>query len=123
MPSHLLAAEVGGDGAVRSAFGGPPPPDPVAANVLAPEDYATLLYELGFDRQHVRLQVYPHVLPRLRRVVEWVRGTTLTRFFKRLPAELHEPFVDDVPQRAARPARRARPVLLPFRRILMWGRH
>ena len=69
-------------------------PDPVAANVLVPEAYATLLYDLGFAEQHVRLQVYRHVLDSTAAVVEWVRGTTLTRFFKRLPTELHEPFVD-----------------------------
>ena len=61
-PSHLLAAEVAATEPFASAFDGPPPPDQVAANVLVPEDYATLLHDLGFAEQVVRLQVYGHVL-------------------------------------------------------------
>jgi trans-aconitate 2-methyltransferase len=121
-PSHLLAAEVAAAEPFASAFDGPPPPDQVAANVLVPENYATLLHDLGFAEQTVRLQVYGHVLGSTAAVVEWVRGTTLTRFFKRLPPELHEPFVD-----AYRRVLLARlgdhaPYFYPFKRILMWGR-
>jgi len=121
-PSHLLAAEVAATEPFASAFDGSPPPDQVAANVLLPEHYATLLHELGFAEQVVRLEVYGHVLDSTAAVVEWVRGTTLTRFFKRLPAELHGPFVD-----AYRRALLARlgdhaPYFYPFKRILMWGR-
>ena len=121
-PSHLLAAEVAATEPFASAFDGSPPPDQVAANVLVPEDYATLLHDLGFAEQTVRLQVYGHVLGSTAAVVEWVRGTTLTRFFKRLPPELHEPFVD-----AYRRVLLARlgdhaPYFYPFKRILMWGR-
>jgi trans-aconitate 2-methyltransferase len=120
--SHLLAGEVAATEPFASAFEGPPPPDQVAANVLLPEDYSTLLHDLGFADQVVRLQVYGHVLDSTAAVVEWVRGTTLTRFFKRLPAELHEPFVE-----AYRRALLARlgehtPYFYPFKRILMWGR-
>ena len=39
-----------------------PPADPVAANVLDPAQYATVLDHLGAARQHVRLQVYGHHL-------------------------------------------------------------
>jgi trans-aconitate 2-methyltransferase len=121
-PSHLLAAEVAATEPFASAFDGPPPPDQVAANVLLPEDYATLLDDLGFTDQIVRLQVYGHVLESTAAVVEWVRGTTLTRFFKPLPVELREPFVD-----AYRGALLARlgeraPYFYPFKRILFWGR-
>jgi trans-aconitate 2-methyltransferase len=120
--SHVVATEVAGKEPFASAFGGPPPPDPVAANVLPPEAYAVLLHDLGFVEQTVRLQVYGHVLESTAAVVEWVRGTSLTRFFARLPAELHEPFVD-----AYRGALLARlgdhaPFFYPFKRILMWGR-
>jgi trans-aconitate 2-methyltransferase len=120
--SHVVATEVAGKEPFASAFGGPPPLDPVAANVLPPEAYAVLLHDLGFVEQTVRLQVYGHVLESTAAVVEWVRGTSLTRFFARLPAELHEPFVD-----AYRGALLARlgdhaPFFYPFKRILMWGR-
>ncbi|MGH9134385.1 MAG: methyltransferase domain-containing protein, partial [Ilumatobacteraceae bacterium] len=121
-PSHVLAGEVAATEPFASAFDGPPPPDQVAANVLEPATYATLLHELGFTEQLVRLQVYGHVLDSTAAVVEWVRGTTLTRFFKRLPTELHEPFVDTYRTALlARLGERA-PYFYPFKRILMWGR-
>ncbi|CAN0320588.1 unnamed protein product, partial [Phaeothamnion confervicola] len=95
MPSHTTAGEAAARDEFAAAFGvDGPPVDPVAVNVLEPEEYASLLHGLGFERQHVRLQVYPHVLPSSRDVVEWVRGTTLTRFEKRLPPELFRRFVE-----------------------------
>lgn len=121
-PSHLVSAEVAHSEPFLSAFGGDPPPDPVAVNVRTPEWYARHLHALGFTEQHVRLQVYGHLMPSTAAVVEWVKGTSLTRFFKRLPADLHEPFVD-----AYRTALLDRigddaPYFYPFKRILMWGR-
>jgi hypothetical protein len=79
-------------------------------------------HQLGMAEPHVRLQVYPHVLPSSDDVVEWTKGTSLTRFFKRLPAKLHDPFVD-----AYRDELRARighqqPYFYAFKRILLWGR-
>ena len=89
-PSHRVAAEVAASEPFRAAMGGTPPPDQVAVNVLAPEQYAILLDHLGASRQHVRLQVYGHTLARSADVVEWVKGTSLTRFTNVLPADLHE---------------------------------
>ena len=86
--SHLVAAEVGASEPFASAMGGEVPPDRVAVNVLRPEEYAVLLHDLGFARQHVRLAVYGHVLDDTAAVAEWVRGTSLTRFFAVLPEEL-----------------------------------
>ncbi len=84
MPSHTVASEVAHTEPFLAAFGSlGPPADPVADNVLEPEQYASILFDLGFAEQHVRLQVYPHVLPSSHSVVDWVRGTTLTRFEKR----------------------------------------
>ena len=68
----------------------------------APEQYAILLDHLGAARQHVRLQVYGHVLGRSADVVEWVKGTSLTRFVDVLPAELHERVRRRVPPAPAR---------------------
>ena len=103
-------------------MGGAPPPDPVAVNVLLPERYAELLFELGMVEQHVRLQVYPHVLPSTAHVVEWTKGTSLTRFFARLPDELHEPFVDAYRDELLRRIGDVSPYLFAFKRILMWAR-
>jgi trans-aconitate 2-methyltransferase len=120
-PSHLVAVEVGAAEPFRTALGGTPPPDPVAANVLAPEQYAILLDRLGAVRQHVRLQVYPHVLASSADVVEWVKGTSLTRFLGALPAELHEPFVAEYRRRLLAAIGDHAPYFYPFKRILFWA--
>ena len=115
MPSHAVARHVAEREPYLSLFGPEGPPiDPVQAYVLRPEEYAQILYDLGFERQHVRLQVYPHVLPSTRHVVEWVRGTTLTRFEKRLDPEAFEAFVADYEAELLRGARRPRAALLPL---------
>jgi trans-aconitate 2-methyltransferase len=120
--SHLASSAVARRRPFLSAFGAAgPPPDPVAANVLAPEAYSELLFDLGITAPHVRLQVYPHVMPNPAGVVEWTKGTSLTRFFKMLPIELHEPFVDAYrAELLGRIGDRA-PYFYAFKRILMWG--
>lgn len=122
MPSHTVAAEVAHREPFLSAMGGAPPADPVALNVLEPEEYAQLLHDLGFARQHVRLQVYPHVLPSSRDVVQWVRGTTLTRFQRVLEPELFERFVVAYEAELLRQIGDRSPYFFPFRRVLLWGR-
>ena len=121
-PSHLSSVAVAYTEPFLSAMGGEPPPDPVAVNVLRPEQYAELLFELGLAEQHVRLQVYPHVLPSSAHVVEWTKGTSLTRFFARLPDELHEPFVEAYRKELLSRIGNRQPYLFAFKRILMWGR-
>ncbi len=120
--SHLASAAVAATEPFLSAMGGAPPPDPVAVDVLRPEQYAELLFELGLVEQHVRLQVYPHVLPSSADVVEWTKGTSLTRFFRRLPEELHEPFVDAYRNELLSRIGERSPYLFTFKRILLWGR-
>lgn len=121
-PSHLASSHVAHQEPFASAFGGDPPPDPVAANVLRPEEYATLLHELGLAEPHVRLQVYSHVFERSADLVEWTKGSSLTRFFRRLPKELHEPFVDAYRDELLARIGDHEPYLYALKRILMWGR-
>ena len=98
----------------------PDVPDPVAVNVLAPERYAELLHELGFAEQHVRLQVYGHVLDSTADVVEWVKGTSLTRF-KGVVADF-DGFVDEYRARLLAELGDQRPYFYAFKRILFWAR-
>ncbi len=121
-PSHLASTHVAHTEPFASALGGDPPADPVATNVLAPEAYASALYRLGIAEPNVRLQVYPHVFDSSADVVEWTKGTSLTRFFKRLPAELHDPFVDAYRDELLARIGRREPYFYSFKRILMWGR-
>lgn len=121
--THTVATAVAEREPYRSAFGpAGPPVDPVAANVLEPEDYARLLHDLGYEHQHVRLTVYPHVLPSSSHAVEWVKGTTLTRFRARLPADLYEQLLRDYERELLAVIGAHEPHFFPFRRILLWGR-
>ena len=122
MPSHRAADELAHTQRYLDAFEGDPPPDPVAENVLEPEQYSQILFDLGFEEQHVRLQVYPHVLPSSRAVVQWVRGTTLTRFQKHLSPKVFEEFVADYEVALIAAVGDRTPFFFPFRRILMWAR-
>jgi trans-aconitate 2-methyltransferase len=119
-PAHVLAGELAEEEPFRSALGGAPPPDPVR-RVLPPEDYATILDELGFAEQHVRLQVYGHRLASTGDVVEWVRGTSLTRFAARLPEQLFSEFVERYRGRLIQTLGDHEPYFYPFKRILFWG--
>lgn len=115
-PAHRLAVEMGSELLTDS------PPDPVAQNVLAPEEYAALLDELGFTEQHVRLQVYLHRLPSTADVVEWVKGTSLTRFKEAFGDEGWPAFVDLYRSRLLALLGDRSPYLYTFKRILLWGR-
>jgi trans-aconitate 2-methyltransferase len=120
-PSHLVAAEVAAEEPFRAAFGGTPPADPVL-EVLAPEAYATLLADLGYAEQHVRLQVYGHWLPSTASVIEWVKGTTFNRFRPLLDDELFGRFVDRYGARLLDVVGDHQPYFYPFKRVLLWGR-
>ena len=84
--------------------------------------YAQLLFELGFMRQQVRMQVYAHVLPDTRAVIEWVKGSLLTPFRERLSAEDYARFLERYEHELLTAEGDRQPYLYPFKRILMWGR-
>jgi len=119
-PSHTVSVAVAQE--MAHLFDGPPPPDPVAHNVLLPEQYAALFVALGYERQHVRLQVYPHRMASAADVVEWVKGTSLTRFQRALSAGAFEEFLDLYRTRLLAELGNAQPYVYCFKRILMWGR-
>jgi trans-aconitate 2-methyltransferase len=121
-PSHAITRAVAEEEPFRSALSGEPPADPVALNVLAPDAYATLLYEMGYVEQSVRLQVYGHLLPDSAAVVEWMKGTSLTRFQRRLAPEIYEAFLVRYRRRLLDELGDRRPYFFTFPRILMWAR-
>ncbi|MGA7987719.1 MAG: methyltransferase domain-containing protein [Candidatus Dormiibacterota bacterium] len=116
--SHVLASDIAREEPFAGALGG----YRRTFSVLAPEEYATLLHQLGFAAQSVRLQVYGHVLESADSVVEWVKGTLLTDYEKRLPAALYEEFVARYRERLREALGDRRPYFYPFKRILLWGR-
>ncbi|MBW4597853.1 MAG: methyltransferase domain-containing protein [Brasilonema angustatum HA4187-MV1] len=90
--------------------------------VLRPENYAKLLYKLGFIEQEVRLQIYGHILPSPEAVIEWYRGTLLTTYQQRLDAETYERFVKGYTQKLIKYLGEERPFFFAYKRILIWGR-
>ena len=115
-PSHVLVAEV------TDALGLRVEPDPVAVNVLRPEEYAVVLDDLGAVEQHVRLQVYVHHLPSSADVVEWVKGTTLTRVKRATDPEGYERFLAAYRARLLEVIGHLAPYTYPFKRILFRAR-
>ena len=116
-PSHVVAQRLAAEW-----LGDKAPPDPVATNVLRPERYAEVLDDLGFGRASVRLQVYGHRLDSSADVVEWVKGTSLTRFKTVMDGEAFERFIDEYTRRLVAELGPRSPYFYPFKRILMWGR-
>lgn len=117
-PSHLVAAEITREAPFRDLF----PEGPRRSPVLPPAAYATMLHRLGFAEQHVRLQVYGHVLGGRQDVVEWVKGTLLTHYEARVGPSLWPAFLSRYQERLFEVLPDERPFFFPFPRILLWGR-
>jgi trans-aconitate 2-methyltransferase len=117
-PSHALAREVAREPEFAAALGGHVRESPV----LAPEQYAGILFDLGFPARRVRVEIYGHVLPGPESVVEWVRGTLLTDYERRLAPDAYARFLERYRARllAALPA--AHPYLYTYRRVFLWAR-
>jgi len=116
-PSHLVAEQVAAEEPFRAALGGYVRRTPV----LDPERYARLLHRLGYAAQHVRLQVYVHVLPDAAALVDWVKGTLLTDYQRRLPDSLYEDFVARYREALMAELPDERPFPFTFKRVLLWG--
>jgi trans-aconitate 2-methyltransferase len=116
-PSHVTAAELCEVEPFRSALDGWRRSSPV----LLPEQYAQLLFRLGFREPVVRLIVYPHVLAGPEDVVEWMKGTLLAEYSRHMPADVFAAFVDEYRRRMLERLEPERPFLFPFKRILIWG--
>jgi trans-aconitate 2-methyltransferase len=117
-PSQLAADEVAGEQPFVDALGG----YRRGVKVLTPERYSELLHQLGYREQHVRLQVYGHLLDRPADVVEWTRGSLLTDYERRLTPELFAAFVERYRELLLPRLDRTEPYFYTFKRILLWGR-
>lgn len=119
-PSHTVAAAVAAEAPYAEHLGDERPH--TGQYVLDPEEYARILYRLGFAHRHVRLQVYGHEMASSSEVVEWMRGTALTPVRRLLPPELYDEFVTHYRERLLDQIGTDSPYLFTFKRILFWGR-
>jgi trans-aconitate 2-methyltransferase len=115
--SHRLAHLVASEPPFAEALGGYVRGKPV----LEPEEYAHILFWLGFREQHVRLVVYAHPMRGREDVVDWVRGTLLTDFQKRLSPDLWERYLATYRSRLVAALPDERPFLYTYKRILFWA--
>lgn len=117
-PSHTVARALAAEPPYAEAMAGYERVFPV----LAPDRYAELLWELGFERRLVRVHVYEHVHPSVDAVVEWMKGSLLTPYRERLTVPLYEELVAGYTRRLRAQAGARSPYLLTFKRLLLWAR-
>ena len=113
-PSHLLAAELAGERGLDVRGG--------AVSVLPPEDYATLLHELGLVEIDVILRVYGFELPSAADVVEWTKGTLLTGYRAQLDDAGYAEFEGTYRRRLVDELGAEGPYYYAFKRILARAR-
>jgi trans-aconitate 2-methyltransferase len=117
-PSHAVARAVAAEAPFRDALGGHVRTSPV----LEPEAYAHLLFRLGLESRRVRVEVYGHPLASRDDVVEWVKGTLLTDYERRLSPEVYAAFLGRYRERLAAALPDERPFLYTYRRVFLWAR-
>lgn len=116
-PTHTIARALAAEEPYASALGG----RTSGMAVLSAEEYAELLWSLGFERQVVREVVYMHELPSREAAVEWVRGSMLAWYREQLPDALYERFFATYRERLLAALPSAEPLPFTYRRILMWA--
>lgn len=116
--SHVVAREVAAEEPYRSALGGYERTWPV----MPPEWYAETLDALGFAAVNVRMQVYGHHLESTAAVVEWVKGTYLTYYARRMPAELYESYLVRYREALLSRLGERSPFFYTYKRILVHAR-
>jgi trans-aconitate 2-methyltransferase len=119
-PTHVLAVQMGQEEQWASLMKDDRYEQQKA--MLTPEEYATMLFKLGFKEQKVFVRVYGHVLESREGVVEWVKGTLLTYFESRMTQENFAGFQAEFKQRLFAQLPNDKPFFYPFKRILMWAR-
>jgi trans-aconitate 2-methyltransferase len=116
--THTTAAEVGRDPRFAPHLAGAER----RGAILAAEEYAVLLHELGFARQVVLRRIYAHLLTSRDDVLEWVGGSLLTEYRRLLPDDVYDEFVAAYRATLLPRLDDRRPYLLPFPRLLIWAR-
>lgn len=121
-PTHTIAHEMSQEPRWSALLPAPLQSRKDSHHMLNTEEYAQLLFDLGFREQKVFLRVYGHELESREQVIEWVKGTTLTRFQSQLSAEDYSRFISEYRQRLFEKLPNQNPFFYPFKRILMWAR-
>lgn len=114
-PTHTLAMQMSTEQPLNSQLGGQK--YSVDQVMLTAQDYASLLFQLGFTEQKVFVRVYGHILDSREGVIEWVSGTTLTYFKSRLSKEDYAIFLKEYKERLFKILKDEKPFFYPFKRV------
>ncbi len=115
-PSHQIAQHLG-----HTVFKNQMLDEEREIPMLKIEEYTELLYSLGFDDPIVRIQVYPHPMKSGHDVIEWVKGTLLTDFKKKMKPDDFNMFLQEYTKQLLKQIGSGS-YLYCFKRILIWGR-
>lgn len=119
-PTHVLASRMAYEEPWATALGSEKYEK--QKNMLTVEEYAKLLFNLGFKEQKVILRVYCHILESREEVIEWVKGTLLTYFKSRLSDVDYESFLLEFRKRLFSQLTDEKPFFYPLKRIFIWVR-
>ncbi len=89
-------------------------------SVLKLEDYGQLLYQLGYQHQRIREEIYGNVMESGKDVIEWVKGTLFTDYKKRLTAEAYLRFEQRYTEELLKRIGTGK-YFYGFKRTLIWG--
>lgn len=118
-PTHVLAGQMSESAFWNERLGGKK--FNKYESILSIEEYASLLFKLGFKEQKVMIKVYGHVLEKREDVVEWVKGSMLSYFRNHLTTDDYEEFLKEYQQKLFQILPDERPFFYPFKRIFFWA--
>jgi len=88
----------------------------------APEFYAAMLAQLGYDRIDCYHLTFHHPMDRPADVVQWYRSTGLRPFLDAIPKDRHSEFLSDLTGRLNTAYGTSGPMTFDFKRLFIWGR-
>jgi trans-aconitate 2-methyltransferase len=112
-PSHTGIIETAREEPFFSALAGWTRKSPL----LGLDNYAQLLYQCGAVDIILFEKAYLHTVANSDAIADWTAATTLLPYFERLPARLHEAFMESY-RAKLKLAWPTSPTLFPFRRII-----
>lgn len=113
-PSHRVAAEI-----AQTLF--PTQLKKETPHVLSIEQYSEMLFENGFADQECLSRIYAHPMASGYDVVEWTKGTLLTRYQSQLNETDYQRFLKEYTRELIFQIGEG-PYFYGFKRILLWGK-
>jgi len=92
--------------------------------LLTPEEYCGVLFDNGFRDQKVFLRVYEHVMPNGGEIAEWLKGSTMVEYEKRMSSSTFVNFYAEYKKRMMEkfPIKKGKNgVLFTFSRVFIWA--